>query len=103
MAVRSLVEAQQRHDSKSYAEQFTPNAVVFDEGKNHEGYDQIKKWITEANKKYDTHMDPIEYRENSSGGLLKAEVSGTFEGSPVVLQYHLTFENNLISSLKITG
>lgn len=102
-SVRSLVEAQQRHDSETYAKSFAPNARVFDEGKTHEGYDQIKNWINKANAAYKTVMKPIDYRETVSGGLLRAKISGSFEGSPVVLTYHLEFEDNLISSLKITA
>ncbi|HTF22004.1 MAG TPA: nuclear transport factor 2 family protein [Chryseolinea sp.] len=102
-SVKSLIDAQQRHDNEAYAKCFAPNAKVFDEGRTHEGYDEIKRWITDANSKYNTVMQAIDYRENSSGGVLTAEISGTFQGSPVVLTYHLKFDNSLISSLKITG
>jgi len=102
-SVRSLVQAQQRHDSEAYAKSFAPNATVFDEGIIHEGRDQIKQWISKANAEYKTVMEPIDYRESTSGGLLKAKISGSFAGSPVVLTYHLKFKDNLISSLKITG
>jgi hypothetical protein len=101
--VKTLAEAQQRHDSEAYARCFSPNAKVFDEGVTHEGYDEIKQWISQANAKYNTKMEPVDYRENPSGGVLKALISGTFPGSPVILTYHLKFENGLISSLKITG
>jgi hypothetical protein len=101
-SVRSLIEAQQRHDSEAYAKSFAPNATVFDEGRSHAGYDEIKKWITKANAAYNTTMEPIDYRENTSGGLLKAKISGSFPGSPIVLTYHLEFKDTMISSLKIT-
>lgn len=101
--VKSLVAAQQRHDSEAYAKCFAPNANVSDEGRTHKGYDEIRRWISHANAKYNTFMEAIDYRESPSGGVLKARVSGTFEGSPTVLTYHLKFEKNLISSLKITG
>lgn len=102
-AVKSLVAAQQRHDSDAYAKCFALNATVSDEGRTHKGYGEIKRWISQANAKYNTFMEAIDYRESPSGGVLKARISGTFEGSPTVLTYHLKFENNLISSLKITG
>ncbi len=35
--------------------------------------------------------------------ILSAEISGTFEGSPVVLNYHFKLEDGLIQSLKIMG
>lgn len=102
-SVKSLVAAQQRHDNEAYAKSFAPNAEVFDEGRTHKGHDEIKRWISQANAKYNTVMEPLNYRENSLGGVLKAKISGNFEGSPAVLTYHLKFENSLISSLKITG
>lgn len=102
-SVKSLVEAQERHDSEAYAKCFASNAKVFDEGRTHEGYDQIKQWITNANAKYKTVMEAVDYHETTSGGVLKAKISGTFEGSPVLLTYHFKFKNGLIGSLKITG
>lgn len=102
-SVKSLVNAQERHDSEAFAKSFTPNAKVFDEGETHQGHDEIKRWIGDANAKYNTVMEAIGYKESSSGGILTAKVSGTFPGSPVTLTYHLKFEKGLISSLKITG
>lgn len=102
-SVKSLVAAQQRHDNEAYAKSFAPNAKVFDEGRTHQGHHEIKQWISEANAKYNTVMEPLDYHESSSGGILKAKISGTFPGSPVLLKYQLKFDKGLISSLKITG
>lgn len=101
-SVKSLVNAQQRHDNEAYAKSFSPNAKVFDEGRTHKGHDEIARWIGDANARYNTVMEALDYRESSSGAVLKAKISGTFQGSPVVLTYHLKFEKGLISSLKIT-
>ncbi|WP_305952316.1 hypothetical protein [Emticicia oligotrophica] len=46
-------------------------------------------------------MKPLGYSETKE--VLKAEVSGNFPGSPIVLSYHFTFQKGLIESLKITG
>ena len=102
-SVQSLVEAQQRHDNEAYAKNFAPNARVFDEGRTHKGHDEIARWIGDANAKYNTVMEALDYRESYSAGVLKAKISGTFQGSPVLLTYHLKFEKGLICSLKITG
>ena len=102
-SVQSLVQAQERYDSDAYAKAFSPKAKVFDEGETHEGRDGIKQWIQRANEKYKAVMEPLEYRETASGGILKAKTSGSFPGSPIVLSYHFSFEENLISSLEITG
>lgn len=96
-----LVKAQENFDSTSYADCFTKTAVVVDEGKTYNGKNEIKNWIEKANKKYQVTMKPIEYSETTE--ILKAEVSGNFPGSPVILSYNLNFKNELIQSLRITS
>lgn len=96
-----LVKAQDNFDSTSYADCFTETAVVVDEGKTYNGKNEIKSWIEKANKEYQVTMKPIEYSETTE--ILKAEVSGNFPGSPVILSYHLRLKDGLIQSLRITG
>jgi len=96
-----LVKAQDNFDSTSYADCFTKTAVVVDEGKTYNGKNEIKNWIERANKEYQVTMKPIEYSETTE--ILKAEVSGNFPGSPIILSYNLNFKNELIQSLRITS
>ncbi|MDR6967300.1 hypothetical protein J2X31_001307 [Flavobacterium arsenatis] len=97
--VADLVQAQNRFDSLAYANCFTETAVVFDEGNTHNGKKEIQKWIEKANKKYQATMKPLEYSEAEH--TLKAEISGSFPGSPLVLEYEFEFEDGQIQSLKI--
>lgn len=97
--VTELIKAQNNFDSTSYANCFTETAIVFDEGKMHNGRKEIEQWIDEANKKYQATMKPLEYSEIEH--TLKTEVSGTFPGSPITMTYHYEFEDGLIQSLKI--
>jgi ketosteroid isomerase-like protein len=97
------VKADNAHDSSTYVTFFTPDAVVFDEGKNHQGRNEIKAWKEETNEKYHTVMEPIEYSGSDDMGLLSARISGTFEGSPILLSFQFKFANRLIQSLKITA
>ena len=94
-----LIKTQNNFDSLAYANCFTETAVVFDEGKTHNGRKEIEKWIDEANKKYQATMKPLEYSETEH--TLKTEVSGTFPGSPIVMTYLYEFQDDLIQSLKI--
>lgn len=100
--VTRLVNAQNKYDSKAYAECFTNTAIVHDEGKQHNGKEEIRQWIEEANEKYKSLMKPLKYKETGLKAVLTAEVSGTFPGSPIVLQFHLELKDNLIDSLKVT-
>ncbi|MCP9750542.1 nuclear transport factor 2 family protein [Ferruginibacter sp. HRS2-29] len=97
--IEHLVAAQNNADSQAYADCFSNNAIVHDEGKTHQGKPAIKSWIEEANARYQTRMKPLEY--SAADKTLKAEISGTFDGSPIVLTYHLAFTEGLIQSLSI--
>jgi ketosteroid isomerase-like protein len=97
--ITDLVKAQDNFDSTAYVNCFTGTAVVFDEGKTHNGRKEIKNWIEKANKEYQVTMKPLEY--SATEQTLKAEISGKFAGSPLVLTYHYEFKDELIQSLKI--
>ena len=99
--VADLVATQNNFDSLAYANCFSETAVVFDEGKTHNGRKEIENWIEKANNDYQATMKPLEY--SATEEILKAEVSGNFPGSPIVLSYHLKLKNGLIQSLRITG
>lgn len=99
--VADLVQAQVNFDSIAYANCFAEAAVVFDEGKTHNGRKEIENWIEKANKEYQSTMKPLAYSETDQ--TLKAEIAGNFPGSPLVLTYHYEFKDGLIQSLKITG
>lgn len=97
--VQQLVKTQNEFDSVAYAQCFTETAVVFDEGKTHNGRQQIEEWIDKANRDYQATMKPLEYSESAQ--TLTSEVSGNFPGSPIVLKYHYEFQDGLIQSLRI--
>ena len=101
--VADLINAQNSYDSVAYANCFFEKAVVFDEGKIFNGRTEIANWIAKANEKYKTVMDPVGYEGKGPSGVLAARVSGTFAGSPTVLDYHFEFNDGLIQSLKVTG
>lgn len=101
--ISDLVKTQNSFDSVAYANCFSETAVVFDEGKTHNGRKEIEHWIADANERYEATMQPINFEEKETGSILKAEVSGNFDGSPIVLHYHLKIASELIQSMKITG
>jgi hypothetical protein len=101
--IADLVNAQNSFDSVAYANCFSENAVVFDEGKTHNGRPEILHWIEESNQKYKSMMKPLEYAENGTGSVVSAECSGTFPGSPITLKFHFDIADGYIKSLKVTG
>ncbi len=97
--IQDLVKAQENFDSNAYANCFTETAVVFDEGKTHQGRKEIEKWIDKANREYQVTMKPLNYSETEQ--ILEAEISGNFPGSPIVLNYQFEIIEQQIQSLKI--
>ena len=101
--VSDLVKTQNNFDSVAYANCFSETAIVYDEGKMHKGRKEIEHWIADANERYEATMQPLSFEEKETESILKAEASGKFDGSPIVLSYHLEIANDLIQSLSITG
>lgn len=102
-AIAGLIQAQNDLDSNAYAQSFSENAIVHDEGRTHTGRAAIERWIAEANEKYRTKMKALSYTENGKSAILEAEGAGNFPGSPLVFQYHMELQDGLISSLRITA
>ena len=101
--VAALVQAQNNLDASAYVDCFDETALVHDEGENHKGKAEIRGWIKQANAKYQTRMEPLHFTQTGDAAILEAKISGTFEGSPAVLKYHLEISGGLIQSLKVTG
>jgi hypothetical protein len=101
--VLDLVRTQNNFESVAYANCFSETAVVYDEGKTHKGRKEIELWIADANARYEATMQPIGFEEQGTKSIMKAETSGKFDGSPIVLNYHLEIADGLIQSLKIMG
>ncbi|WP_138478385.1 nuclear transport factor 2 family protein [Dyadobacter bucti] len=101
--VSDLIETQNSFDSVAYADCFSETAVVFDEGQKHNGKKEIERWIADSNERYKATIKPLSFEENDTESLLMAETSGNFEGSPIVLTYHMKIADELIQSLKFTG
>ncbi|RYC70483.1 nuclear transport factor 2 family protein [Spirosoma sordidisoli] len=101
--IAGLIKAQNDLNSTAFAGFFTAEAQVSDEGSSYSGRDEIKQWIQQASEKYQMQLKPLDYTQNGPAAELTVEVSGTFPGSPAVLQYHLELDGPLIRSLRISG
>ena len=100
--IEGFVKAQNDMDSTAFANYFTEHATVSDEGSSYSGRDEIKQWIQQATEKYNMQLTPIDFHQTGSKGKLTVKVSGTFPGSPLVMNYHLELDGSFINSLKIT-
>ena len=100
--VSRFMETQHNSDSKAFADCFTESAVVHDEGKTHHGKQEIHQWIQHAMDAYKSELEPLNYEQSGPSGVLTANVSGTFPGSPIKLNFNFGFKDNLIDSLNVT-
>ncbi|OKH89397.1 nuclear transport factor 2 family protein [Thalassospira sp. TSL5-1] len=93
---------------------FTRNAHVYDEKQNIDGHAAIEKWISHAIGSTDalhelisasateTDNPPVDLQAMTEGRIsVSATVSGSFKGSPVILDYIFILQDGLISRLEI--
>ena len=87
-------------DVEPYVAQFAPDVVVEDDGHTHVGIDAVRGWRRSVpGVAYDVRA----VAETSEGShVATVEISGDFPGSPVLLGFAFTFDDQgLISRLVI--
>jgi ketosteroid isomerase-like protein len=101
--VIDFVDAKNNEDVSAFLECFSPESVVRDTGENEvlEGLEAIRSWGEKIFQTYKLTTAPISLSDEGSGVLFKANVSGDFEGSPIVFSYRFSFENSRILELVI--
>ena len=99
--IQNYVDSSNRHDVQSILSCFSDDAVVHDEAETLHGKKAIEDWITKTIAKYQFHFNPLSIKQDAAEIVMAVEVSGTFEGSPVTLDYHFGIEKNKIVSLAI--
>jgi ketosteroid isomerase-like protein len=99
--IKKYVDASNAHDVKSILACFSDDAVVHDEGETLHGKKSIEGWIVKTIEKYKFQFKPLRIKGDDPEVVVTIEVSGTFDGSPVTLDYHFTIESDKILSLKI--
>ncbi len=95
-----FVESMNAHDSAAFITCFATEAVVEDEGHTHRGTVEIKAWIEQAFAKFQPVLEVASVTDTETGAAITGPVSGSFPGSPVVLNYHLTIAQDQITELK---
>ena len=99
--IQHYIDASNAHDVKSTLECFADDAVVRDENATHHGKIDIRHWITTTIEKYKFQFKPLSLQERNNETLVSVEVSGTFPGSPVSLDYHFAIAHERIACLTI--
>jgi ketosteroid isomerase-like protein len=99
--IANYLKTQNEFDVEAFADNFTDDATVHDEGKTFSGRADIRKWNTITNAKYQTQMKPLEITEADNIYKVKIEMSGTFPGSPVAALFNFRIKEGKIESLLI--
>jgi len=99
--IEKYVDASNKHEVKSILSCFSDDAVVHDEGETLHGKKAIESWIGKTIEKYKFQFKPLSVKSDDGDFVVAVEVAGSFDGSPVTLDYHFTIESDKISSLTI--
>lgn len=99
--IEAFLKAKNNYDSTAFVGCFTEDATVQDEGREICGKTAIKTWIEVSMTKYRVTVAAKRLIELDNETILTAQVSGNFEGSPVLLDYHFVISDNKISRLCI--
>ncbi|MBP2618505.1 nuclear transport factor 2 family protein [Chryseobacterium jejuense] len=100
--LQEFLKSQELFDSISFSNCFSEQAVVFDEGKIYTGKEEIRQWNEKSNNEYKTLFEVKSFSVKDNTTILKIKISGFFDGSPIVLNFHFQIKDNLITALAIT-
>ncbi len=99
--IKKYVDASNEHDAASILACFADDALVRDEREEHRGKKAIEGRIVKTIEKYKFKFKPLASKDDGVEVVVAVEVSGTFDGSPVTLDYHFTINNGTILCLTI--
>jgi len=100
-SLTSFIAASNRCDTAAFLDCFADNAMVRDENYTHTGKAEIAAWFEDVGAKYHPTLRPLQVDADAETALLKTEISGTFDGSPIELHYRFTYTAGKIETLSI--
>ena len=99
--VKDYIYASNAHDVKSILACFADDAVVRDENETHRGKIDIERWLRTTIEKYKFHCKPLSAEARGNETIVAVQISGTFPGSPITLDYRFAIVDEKIASLII--
>ena len=99
--IQKYIDASNAHDVKSILACFSDDGIVRDENATHCGKIDIERWLVTTIEKYKFQFKPLSSQEHDNKTVVTVEVSGTFPGSPISLDYHFAIAGDKIASLTI--
>jgi len=99
--VAAFFDAKTHHDIAAILAPFAEDARVSDERTDHQGREAIRAWIEETQRKYADIATPEASFVDGDTIVVRATVSGTFPGSPILLTHRFKLAGDKIAELRI--
>ena len=99
--IQKYIDASNAHDVKLILACFYEDAVVRDENASHRGKIDIERWLVTTIEKYKYRFKPLKSQQRHNETVVSVEVTGTFPGSPISLDYHFAIAGDKIACLTI--
>ena len=99
--IQQYIDASNAHEVKSILSCFTDDADVRDENETRHGKTDIEQWVKTTIEKYKFRFEPLKVEQAGAETKVNIEISGTFPGSPITLDYRFTIDGDKIRSLII--
>ncbi len=99
--IQNYIDASNAHDVQSILACFSDDARVRDENETHRGNRNIERWLRTIIEKYNFQFKPLRAKDRDDETIVAVQISGTFPGSPITLDYHFAIHDEKIASLII--
>ncbi|HZZ74841.1 MAG TPA: nuclear transport factor 2 family protein [Puia sp.] len=99
--VAKFISANNNRDKIKLIALFARDAVVFDEGNQYKGIDEIKFWRKKINAGWNITMEIVGITPIQDGNIIDVLCTADFLSSPAIVRYHFILKNKLIAYLKI--
>lgn len=101
--IAAYVAANARLDVDGMLSPFTRDAVIFDDGRRHEGRAGIRALFEDAVIPVGAVFTPESVRHEDGKVVVEGPAYGDFKGSPIRFVYRFTLDDDSIKALEITA
>lgn len=99
--IADYVAANARLDLDGMVEPFTSDAVVYDDGGEHRGHAELRRWIEAATLAAHAIFTPDAHCEEDGRVIVDGVTHGNFKGSPLRFTMRFTLADDAIRTLDI--
>ncbi len=100
--IRRYLDAHDRRESRAALDAFTQDATVIDDGHEHHGLEEIRRWLDKTSTEFSYTRTLVEAAPlDANTWVIRNHLEGDFPGGTVDLGYRFTLDGDLISKLII--